>query len=263
MEVIFVDDGSNDNTLSIIQSYQTKLEMQVKTFHHEWRGLGATRNVVVNNTSGEYIVWVDGDMRLSEDFVKKQIEYMESNVASGIGKGRYSISVQPSLVSELENIEFVTTNFRRKAGINSTPLGAGGAIYRVEAIRQVGGFDEDITGSGEDMDAEHRINRAGWSLGITSAVFCEIRRKTWNSLWNEYLWHGRGGAYLFKKRKQTVTPHKLFPPIAFGVELSRAAGAFRITRRKVALLLPLHYIFKRAAWLLGFLRGFLGKNADS
>ena len=49
IEVIFVDDGSTDNTLSLINNYAAKMDMKVKVFHHQWKGLGASRNVVVNN----------------------------------------------------------------------------------------------------------------------------------------------------------------------------------------------------------------------
>ncbi len=64
MEVIFVDDGSEDATFSIIQDSIAKIDIQAKAFHKKWMGLGAARNVVVNNASGDYIVWVDGDMTL-------------------------------------------------------------------------------------------------------------------------------------------------------------------------------------------------------
>jgi len=49
MEVIFVDDGSTDDTLSIINDYALKMDMKVKVFHHKWKGLGYSRNVIVNN----------------------------------------------------------------------------------------------------------------------------------------------------------------------------------------------------------------------
>ena len=64
MEVIFVDDGSEDETLSIINSYVPRMDVKVKVFHHGWKGLGLSRNVVVDSASGDYIIWVDGDMIL-------------------------------------------------------------------------------------------------------------------------------------------------------------------------------------------------------
>ena len=51
MEVIFADDDSTDETLSIIESYGPNMDMQAKVFHHEWKGLGVTRDIVVNNIS--------------------------------------------------------------------------------------------------------------------------------------------------------------------------------------------------------------------
>jgi glycosyltransferase involved in cell wall biosynthesis len=259
MEVIFVDDGSVDETLSIIESYVSKMDMLTKVFHQEWKGLGQSRNVVVNNACGKYIVWVDGDMVVTTDFVRKQVKFMEKNPSVGIGKGRYGMYVQANLVETLENLEFVATTFGRRKKTNSTPLGTGGSIYRVKAIRQVGGFDRNITGSGEDHDAECRIRAAGWLLEITSAVFYERRRKTWKSLWNEYLWHGRSGPYLLGKSKRIFDLYKLWPPVTFIIEFSRISKAYKLTYRKTTLLLPLHYTFKRTAWLLGFLRGLLEK----
>jgi glycosyltransferase involved in cell wall biosynthesis len=263
MEVIFVDDGSEDGTLSVIESYVQKMDMSTKVFHQEWKGLGPARNVIVNNADGKYILWVDGDMMLSMDFVRKQVMFMEKNPKVGIGKGRYGMYVQANLLETLENMEFMATNFRRRGKVQPIPLGTGGSIYRVEAIRQVDGFDQNITGSGEDYDAEYRVRAAGWFLEeITSAVFYERRRKTWNSLWNEYFWHGRSGPYLLGKSKQMFNPYKLWPPVTFTIELSRISKAYKLTGKKAALLLPIHYVFKRTAWILGFLRDLLKNDIN-
>ena len=256
MEVIFVDDGSVDETLSVIENYVPKMDIFTRVFHHKWRGLGFSRNVVVRNARGKYVIWVDGDMQLSKDFVKKQMEFMEANPSVGIAKGKYGI-YSANLVSELENLEFVATNLRRCEKGNSGPLGTGGSIYRVNAIKQVGGFDENITGSGEDADAEHRIRLAGWLLDTVDAVFYEIRRETWRSLWNEYFWHGRGGSHFFKGNTWYDKPYKLFPLVIFSNALSRVETAYKLSGEKKAFLMPLHYLFKRTAWILGFASGLL------
>ncbi len=160
MEVIFVDDGSQDRTLSVISGFVSKMDMQVKVYHHEWKGLGLTRNVVVNNADGDYIIWVDGDMKLPRYYVRKH-------------GGKTALELP---VTE-------------------------GSIYRVKAIRQVGGFDDQINGAGEDLDAAYRVGAVGWLFGTTSAELYESCRETWKSLWDQYVWYGYGGHYIVHKNK--------------------------------------------------------------
>jgi glycosyltransferase involved in cell wall biosynthesis len=251
MEVVFVDDGSEDKTLSIIKDYIPKMDLKVKVVSHKWRGLGATRNVVVNNTNGEYIIWVDCDMVLTQDFVRKQVAFMDNNPNVGIAKGRYGMYDTSSLVAYLENVEAMVKHLDMHA-VSSEALGTGGSIYRVEAIKKVGGFNDNITGVGEDMDVENKISKAGWLLTISPAEFYEMRRNTWRDLWNEYFWHGSGGHQIVRK----VSPHsllyRLFPPAAILTEFFRSRTAYKLTHKKVVFLLPIHWIFKRVSWCIGF-----------
>jgi GT2 family glycosyltransferase len=206
---------------------------------------------VVNNATGKYIIWVDSDMQLSRDFVKMQTNFMEKNPNVGVAKGSYGL-YDANLVSTLENLEFVTTNSERMRELDRNPLGTGGCIYRVKAINEVGGFNESITGSGEDADAEHRLKKKGWIFEQTNAIFFEMRRTTWQSLWEEYFWHGKGSLRITKGQTPT-TLFKFLPPVAFFVECIRIVVAYKLTRRKIAILLPFHYAFKRTAWLAGLL----------
>jgi len=251
-ETIFVDDGSEDRTLSIIESHVPRIDVKLKVFHHEWKGLGHSRNLVVNNANGEYIIWVDGDMSLPRDFVKKQVEFMDRNPDVGIAKGRYGIHHTTSLVAYLQNIEAVVEFLNCGQKALSKPLGTGGSIYRVEAIRKVGGFNENIKGVGEDMDAEYRIKKAGWLLQTTTAEFYEKRRNNWKDLWNEYFWHGSGGRIIFNKVSPYSMLYKMFPPIIILIVISRSCNAYKLTHKKIVFLLPIHWIFKRIAWCLGF-----------
>jgi len=254
MELIVVDGYSEDKTLAIIKERLDKTDLKYRVFY-ENEGLGRARQIVIDNAGGEYIVWVDGDMVISKDFVRKQVEFMDNNPDVGIAKGKYEISVNPdseSLVAMLENTEFML-NTIVEGETASNCLGTSGCIYRVKAIRQVGGFDLSIKGVGEDMDAESRVRKAGWLLYITSVPFYEKRRQTWKSLWKEYFWHGQGNRYLLKKDKTILNLYKMLPPVALTAELLRVPAAYKLTYRKTVVLLPLHYIFKRIAWILGFL----------
>ena len=257
MEVIFVDDGSEDDTLSIIQEYVSRMDIEAKVFHTSWRGLGAARNLVVKNAKGKYIIWVDGDMILPKDHVRKQVEFMEQNPTVGVAKARYGIYPQKNLVGALEDIGYLAVDFKYGGEvIGSRALGTGGSIYRVKAIRQVGGFDDYITGVGEDLDAEHRIRNAGWILyRATPALFYERRRNTWKDLWNEGFWHGYGGHYVLRKDRGIFALYKMNPLAGFLAGAWYSTIAYRITYRKMAFLLPLQYAFKRIAWCFGFVKG--------
>jgi len=256
MEVIFVDDGSDDKTLSIINSYVPKMDMQVKVFHQEWKGLGATRNVVVNNASGDYIVWTDGDMILPRDHVRKQVEFMEKNQKVGIAKARYGICSGENLLALLEDAGFLAVDSKHGGKVTSRTLGTGGSIYRVEAIRQVGGFNDGITGVGEDMDAEYRIRKAGWLTYMgTTALFYERRMQAWKDFWDKYLWYGYGDYHLYRKNRNLFSLYKMVPIAGFVAGALYTPNAYRLTRRKSVFLLPFHFAFKMAAWCLGFIKG--------
>jgi glycosyltransferase involved in cell wall biosynthesis len=256
MELIFVDDGSHDSTLSIIKDNIPRVDMQVKIFHHDWKGLGLSRDLVVDNATGEYIVWVDCDMTISPDFVTKQVVFMDKHSKVGIAKGQYGICPQASLPGYLENIEFVAAHHKRIDKPNSLPLGTGGSIYRVSAIKQAGGFNHSIQGSGEDVDAEFRVRKTGWDLAATTPVFYERRRESWSALWTEYFWLGKSITNFGDGDKGSSNVYRLWPPIVVLAVASRIITSYKLTRSKIVLLMPITYIFKRAAWFLGFTKMF-------
>lgn len=255
MEVVFVDDGSKDETLSIINSYVPRMHVnEVKVFHHEWRGLGPSRNVVVDSASGDYIIWVDADMILPKDHVIRQVEFMNKNPKVGIAKARYGMINQESVVAVLENVPFMLYDSKGVSFDSKLP-GTGGSIYRVKAIRQVSGFDNGMRGVGEDEDAAFRIREAGWLLKRSSAIFYERRVRTWRNLWSKHVWYGYGDYQLYRKNRQIFSLSKMTPiaGLAFGFLL--VVDAYRLTRRMSVLLLPFHYAFKSTAWCLGFAKG--------
>ncbi len=261
MEIIVVDDGSEDRTLSVVLDIASKANICFRIFHTEWRGLGCVRNLVVKETNGKYIIWVDGDMVLPQDHVQKQVEFMERNQKVGIAKARYGIHFQEKLVGFLENASSWALDHKYGEKTTTRTLGTGGSIYRVEAIRQVGGFDECLTGVGEDQDVEYQIRKAGWSLYLaTSAFFYEKRRETWKSLWKEYFWHGYGGYFLFKKNKGLIPLYKLVPPAGFLAGVWYSMSAYKATRRNLVFLLPIQHTFKRTAWFFGFIKGQINNS---
>jgi len=252
IEVIFVDDGSEDETFSIIKNYIPRMDMQVKVFKHKWKGLGPSRNVVVNNASGDYIIWVDADMILPKDHVRKQVKFMEEHRKVGIAKAKYGMFLNENLVATLENIPYVIDDLRARSCNMKLP-GTGGSIYRVKAIRHTGGFDENLVGVGEDQDAAYRIRDAGWLVKTSDAFLFERRENSWSVLWKKYVWYGYGNYFLYRKNKSVFRLYKMIPPTGFLAGLLYSFPAYRLIGRKIVFFLPLHYFFKFTAWCLGFI----------
>jgi len=256
MELIVVDGCSRDNTLKIIKRYLMGRSLHAK-FFQESEGLGFARQMVVDNASSKYIIWVDGDTLFPKDFVRKQVEFMNRNSDVGIGRARYGILKGQNYVAFLENIPFVVEGLKAN---EETPLGicgTEGAIYRVDAIKQAGGFDMNIRGAGEDIDLAYRILVKGWKAKVTNAIFYEICKETWKGIWNQYVWWGYGGHYLSHKNKNVGLFLKMSPLGGFIAGVLRLPYALQLTKRKVLFLLPFHYAFKRLAFCYGFTKAHI------
>lgn len=68
-EVVIVNDGSTDNSYKIINEYEEKYN-NLKVINTPNKGLSAARNTGLDNSSGKYIVFVDSDDYISEDYLK-------------------------------------------------------------------------------------------------------------------------------------------------------------------------------------------------
>lgn len=60
IEIICVDDGSTDNSLAILEEYQTK-DSRIKIFTQKNQGVSVARNLGIKKATSEYIFFVDSD----------------------------------------------------------------------------------------------------------------------------------------------------------------------------------------------------------
>ncbi len=67
IELIFVNDGSSDNSINILNKYKHQYP-NIKVITQDNQGLGGARNTGLKNATGEYIGFVDAD-----DFVEKDM----------------------------------------------------------------------------------------------------------------------------------------------------------------------------------------------
>ena len=77
IEFVFVDDCSPDDSIAILNEVAERYperKPHIKLIRHTSnRGIGASRNTLLENASGEYLMWVDSDDFIELDMVETMI----------------------------------------------------------------------------------------------------------------------------------------------------------------------------------------------
>ena len=71
IEVIVVNDGSSDSTAEIAKQTLADAEFPWIVIDQKNRGVSAARNIGLSKASGEYVLFLDGDDIISEQYVEK------------------------------------------------------------------------------------------------------------------------------------------------------------------------------------------------
>lgn len=74
IEIIIINDGSTDDSKSIIEEYQNNYS-NIIFINQENKGIGKSRNIGIEKASGEYITFVDSDDYIKEDMLEVYYEY--------------------------------------------------------------------------------------------------------------------------------------------------------------------------------------------
>lgn len=86
IEIIFINDGSVDNTETVIFNLKEKIEkrgMQFKYVFQKNKGLGGAINTGLKLITGEYFCWADPDDFFYETSIEKRVDFLEKNPIYG------------------------------------------------------------------------------------------------------------------------------------------------------------------------------------
>lgn len=78
LEILLVDDGSSDNSAEICRKYETE-DNRVKYLKKKHEGVSSARNFGMDNASGQYILFVDGDDYMRQDAVESLVTELLKN----------------------------------------------------------------------------------------------------------------------------------------------------------------------------------------
>lgn len=161
IEIVFVDDGSKDNTFrNISELYGDHPKVKVLTKPNG--GKASALNYGIRQASGELLVCIDADTVLHPEAISRLVSYFDDDRVAAVA-GNVKVGNRKNLLTRWQSIEYITSqNFDRRAydALNSIMVvpGAIGA-FRRDAVQQVGMFTTDTLA--EDCDLTLRLLNAG------------------------------------------------------------------------------------------------------
>jgi len=162
IEVVIVDNCSEDKTIEIAKAYGSKL-IQASA------GMAESRNIGAKTASGEFIFSIDSDMELSTAVIEECIK--------AVKKGHDAVIIPEISVGEgfwarcrsLESECYIGDEFVEAA-----------RFFRRDVFDAVGGYDPDLL-FGEDWDLHLRVKKGGYKIGRAISLIKHQEDKL--SLW--------------------------------------------------------------------------------
>ena len=174
LEIIVIDDCSNDNTYEKITKFQN-IDSRIKIFRNPVnKGVSYSRNIGLDNMNGAYVCFVDSD-----DIIDKhQIEYLHRSIKTNISKIAYiggvsfcDNNVPKDLQDEFEYEFMELDKFFGKFILNKVSCAVTRYLYIVDIIKKTNIFFRK--GTFEDYKFNFDYINFLFSIGVNKIGYCK------------------------------------------------------------------------------------------
>ena len=173
-ELLALDDGSTDESLSILRKFETK-DNRVHVWARENRGHVSTLNELIASARGRYLARMDSDDISRPERFEKQVTYLDSHPEC-VAVGSAFLLIDPEGMPICERsyeTNHEEINSAHISGTSSLRICNPSIMMKRDAVLKVGAYREDYQFA-EDMDLLLRLAETG-KLANLPEVLIEYR----------------------------------------------------------------------------------------
>ena len=164
LEIILVDDGSPDNCPKMCDDYAKK-DKRIKVIHKVNGGLSDARNIGINQSSGEYISFIDSDDYIAENYIEVLFNNLKKyNSDLSIG-GHLVLYDDGKRINRYTNEEYVSNSksiLKKMLYDDGIDLSAWAKLYKASLFKNVsypvGRLYEDAATTYKLIDLANKIS---------------------------------------------------------------------------------------------------------
>lgn len=172
MEWIFVDGGSKDKTLEILERYKSEYPELIKVYDNPYKTVPYAMNIGIKNSQGKFIIRLDAHAEYASDYFSKCVHYLQTTGADNVGGviETKSVGVVGEAIASVVSSKFGVGNSQFRTNgedgyVDTVPFGA----FRREVFEKYGMYDERLTRN-QDNEMNFRIRNNGGKIFLSKDI---------------------------------------------------------------------------------------------
>jgi glycosyltransferase involved in cell wall biosynthesis len=159
-EFIIIDDGSKDDTLTILRELEAA-DKRIRLVTRPNAGVSATANEAIGLARGEFLARMDGDDISTPGRLQKQIDYLRANPQC-VALGSRVLLMDPDGMPlyVMPEVEFGHEKIDAAIMAGGWPIVQGVCMFRRDAVLKAGGYRKQLSVH-EDHDLFIRLAEVG------------------------------------------------------------------------------------------------------
>ena len=181
-ECIVVDDGSTDNTNEIMNTYASRDErfsFYSRLDTTKPKGVSACRNIGINNSKGDFIIFLDSDDLLDKNCLENRLEYIKDNPNNDVwvfSMQEFNENGFGKICNYYPNDSDNKFEYFKMFLRYEIPFSVTCPLWKVSVLKELGGFDENFLRL-EDPDLHCRalLNNISFKFNLENKPDCFYR----------------------------------------------------------------------------------------